>query len=242
MVVLTTLQNLTDYLKTTKYEITFIRLTIKPVSVNIPGLISNKNITYNKSYEYIDISSSVNGINTFYNANYNSPILLTFKKIKYGDTKYSQPQPYYTINNNNATEISNYIDCSLEINSMQSFKDHLKYNTYDIRFVRLNKFSSLKSIYIQYLINSLNLLNKNVDYFDLDVEEINNFYVKQNNSILTYSNGIRSVSTTYSYDLKSLPALLSFKKEQIVNNFIPCRKISGDSIDVINEFLRASLK
>jgi len=242
MVVLTTLQNLTDYLKTTKYEITFIRLTINPVSVNIPNLISNKNITYNKSYEYIDISSSVNGINTFYNTNYNSPILLTFKKIKYGDVKYSQPQPYYTINNNNATEISNYIDCSLEINSMQSFKDHLKYNTYDIRFVRLNKFSSLKSIYIQYLINSLNVLNKSVDYFDLDVEEINNFYVKQNISIITFLNGIRFVTTTFEYNIKALPALLSFKKEQIVNNFIPCRKISGDSIDVINEFLRAGLK
>ena len=102
---------------------------------------------------------------------------------------------------------------------MQSFKDHLTYTTYDITLIRLNKFSSLKSIYIQYLINTLNN-NKNYDYFDLDVDEINNFY----------------------YNLKALPAFLSFRKEQIINNWIPCRKISGDSIVMINEFIRASLQ
>ena len=91
------------------------------------------------------------------------------------------------------------------------------------------------------MINTINV-NKNYNYFDLDVDEINNFYVKQNNSIITYSNNIRSVSTEYSYNLKALPAFLSFRKEQIVNNWIPCRKISGDSIDMINDFIRASLQ
>ena len=231
------LQTLNNHLKNTTYDITFIRLNTNLSSVNIPTLIANANLSYNKSYEYIIVISSA--IINFYNLRYNSPILLTFKKIKYGDAKYLQPQPYYTISDN--TEMINFINCSLAITSMQSFKDHLKYTTYDVTLIRLNKYTSLKSIYIQYLINTINV-NKNYDYFDIDVDEINNFYVKQNNSIITYSNNIRSVSTEYSYNLKALPAFLSFRKEQIVNNWIPCRKISGDSIDMINDFIRASLQ
>ena len=42
--------------------------------------------------------------------------------------------------------------------------------------------------------------------------------------------------------VNGVPAFLSFRKEQIINNWIPCRKISGDSIDMINEFIRASLQ
>jgi hypothetical protein len=239
---LNTLENLTTYLNNTNYSITFIRLTTNVSSINFITLIANANASYNTSYEYVTISSSSNAINTFYNLNYNSPLLLTFKKTKYGDTKYSQPQPYYTINNNDIISMNNFIKCSFAITSMQSLKDHLKYTTYDNTLIRLNKFSSLKSIYIQYLINSINVLNRNYDYFDLDIEEINNFYVKQNNSILTYSNNIRYVSTTYSYNLKELPAFLYFKKVQIVNNFIPCRKISGDFIVTITEFIRTSLQ
>ena len=233
--VLNSLQTLTNYLINTNYAITFIRLNNNSLSDNIPTLISNANLLYNKSYEYIDISYIE--IKNFYNLNYNSPILLTFKKIKYGDAKYSQPQPYYTISDNNIILINNFINCSLSITSMQTFKDHLKYTTYDITFIRLNKFSSLKSIYIQYLLNVTNVLNKNYDYFDLNVDEINNFYIIQNKSIITYSNNIRSVSTTYSYNLKILPAFLSFRKEQINNIWIPCRKISSDSIDMIKEFI-----
>ena len=235
--VLNTLQDLADYLKNTQYDITFVRLNTNISSVNVSALIYNANLLYNKSYEYIIITSNV--IKTHYNLKYNSPILLTFKKIKNADTKYLQPQPYYTISD--TTNINNFINCSLAITSMQSFKDHLTYTTYDITLIRLNKFSSLKSIYIQYLINTINV-NKNYDYFDLDVDEINNFYIRQNNSMITYSNNIRSVSTEYSYNLKALPAFLSFRKEQIINNWIPCRKISGDSIDMINDFIRASLQ
>ena len=235
--VLNTLQDLADYLRNTQYDITFIHLDTNLSSVNIDALISYVNLSYNKSYEYIVITSSA--IINFYNSNYNSPILLTFKKIKNADTKYSQPQPYYTISD--STEMNNFIKCSFGISSMQSLQDHLKYTTYDITLIRLNKYTSLKSIYIQYLINTINV-NKNYDYFDLDVDEINNFYIRQNNSIITYSNNIRSVSTEYSYNLKALPAFLSFRKEQIINNWIPCRKISGDSIDMINDFIRTSLQ
>ena len=238
MVVLNTLVDLNNHLKYTNYETTFIRLATNASFINIPNLIANLNIT---SYEYIIVNSnsSASAINTFYNSKYNSPILLTFKKTKYGDTKYSQPQPYYTIDDD--TYIINFINCSLPINSMQSLQNHLDFTTYDITLIRLNRYSSLKSIYIRYLIDAINV-NKNYDYFELDVDAINNFYIKENNSVITYSENIRFVSTTYSYNLKALPALLSFRRDQIINNWIPCRKISGDSIDMINEFIRASLQ
>ena len=232
------LDSLKSYLKNTSYDITFIQVRASVLlNNNIPSLINTANLSYNKSYEYIDISNTT--IATFYATKYELPALLTFKKIKYTDT--NPLQPYYVISEN--TSLNNFINCSLEINSMQSLKDHLTYTTYDITFIRLNRFTSLKGIYIQYIIDSMNVLyNRNYDYFDLDVDEINNFYIIQNNSIIRYENNIRFVTTTYSYNLKALPALLSFKKTQIVNNWIPCRKISGDNIDTIKEFILATLK
>ena len=64
--VLNTLQDLADYLRNTQYDITFIRLDTNLSSVDIDALISYVNLSYNKSYEYIVITSSA--IINFYNS------------------------------------------------------------------------------------------------------------------------------------------------------------------------------
>jgi hypothetical protein len=231
------LESLEYYLINTNYDIIFIHLTANGLlNANVPLLISNANAVFRKSYVYIAISNST--VNNFYLSQYNKlPALLTFKRKKYNYAKFWQP--YYITTKNNT--INNFIRCSLEINSLQTLQDHFKFITYTIVLIRLYKYTTLKTEYIQYLINVEDKLNnKNYDYIDLDIEEVNRFYLGTTSSIMLSLQNY-SVPKTYDYNVKSLPAFLSFRKDTD-GTWLVCRRISGDEIYQIKHFISSTLK
>jgi len=150
-----------------------------------------------------------------------TPSLISFKKVNYTDLH--NPIPYEILSD--TLPLYAMIVRSLEstIESMYDLKLYLKNTLYDITFVRLNKNSSLKGIYIQYLLTYLNkTYKKNYNYIEINTDEIN---------------------STYLTLVKNLPALITFRRNRYndIDYWIPCRIMSGDSLPQIKEFLKVSL-
>jgi hypothetical protein len=207
---------LKTYLKNTTYAVTFIHLSTNSIVTNIATSIETINKKYSTNYEFIDVSSTV--INTYYNI---YPALMSFKKINYTDLR--QPVPYEIVSD--TIPLYDMIVRSLEstINTMYELKLYLKNTLYEITFIRLTKNSSLKGIYIKYILADLNkIYNKNYNYIEINTDEIN---------------------STYQALVKSLPALISFRKNRYndVDYWVPCRIIPGDSLPIIKDFLTFSL-
>jgi hypothetical protein len=207
---------LKTYLKNTTYAVTFIHLSTNSIVTNIATSIETINKKYSTNYEFIDVSSSV--INAYYNI---YPALMSFKKINYTDLR--QPVPYEIVSD--TIPLYDMIVRSLEstINTMYELKLYLKNTLYEITFIRLTKNSSLKGIYIKYILADLNkIYNKNYNYIEINTDEIN---------------------STYQALVKSLPALISFRKNRYndVDYWVPCRIIPGDSLPIIKDFLTFSL-
>ena len=213
---ITSMASLKNYLKNTTYDVTFIHLNTNSIVTNIASSIATINQKYTTNYEYIDVS--VNEINTYYNI---YPSLLSFKKINYTDLH--NPIPYEILSD--TVPLYAMIVRSLEstIETMYDLKLYLKNTIYDITFVRLNKNSSLKGVYLKYIIIELNkIYKKNYNYIELNTDEIN---------------------STYSTLVKNLPALITFRKNRYndIDYWMPCRIMSGDSLPIIKEFLTVSL-
>lgn len=213
---ITSLASLKNYLKNTTYDVTFIHLKTNSIITNIASSIATINQRYSTNYEYIDISS--NEINTFYNI---YPSLMSFKKINYTDLR--NPIPYEILSD--TVPLYAMIVRSLEstIETMYDLKLYLKNTLYDITFIRLNKNSSLKSIYIQYILTDLNkIYNKRYNYIEINTDEIN---------------------SVYSALVKNLPAIISFRRNRYndIDYWVPCRILSGDSLPLIKEFITVSL-
>jgi hypothetical protein len=211
-----TMTALKTYLKNTTYAVTFIHLSTNSIVTNIATSIETINKKYSTNYEFIDVSSSV--INAYYNI---YPALMSFKKINYTDLR--QPVPYEIVSD--TIPLYDMIVRSLEstINTMYELKLYLKNTLYEITFIRLTKNSSLKGIYIKYILADLNkIYNKNYNYIEINTDEIN---------------------STYQALVKSLPALISFRKNRYndVDYWVPCRIIPGDSLPIIKDFLTFSL-
>lgn len=211
-----TMAALKTYLKNTTYAVTFIHLSTNSIVTNIATSIETINKKYSTNYEFIDVSSTV--INTYYNI---YPALMSFKKINYTDLR--QPVPYEIVSD--TIPLYDMIVRSLEstINTMYELKLYLKNTLYEITFIRLTKNSSLKGIYIKYILADLNkIYNKNYNYIEINTDEIN---------------------STYQALVKSLPALISFRKNRYndVDYWVPCRIIPGDSLPIIKDFLTFSL-
>lgn len=211
-----TMTALKTYLKNTTYAVTFIHLSTNSIVTNIATSIETINKKYSTNYEFIDVSSSV--INAYYNI---YPALMSFKKINYTDLR--QPVPYEIVSD--TIPLYDMIVRSLEstINTMYELKLYLKNTLYEITFIRLTKNSSLKGIYIKYILADLNkIYNKNYNYIEINADEIN---------------------STYQALVKSLPALISFRKNRYndVDYWVPCRIIPGDSLPIIKDFLTFSL-
>lgn len=211
-----TMTALKTYLKNTTYAVTFIHLSTNSIVTNIATSIETINKKYSTNYEFIDVSSTV--INTYYNI---YPALMSFKKINYTDLR--QPVPYEIVSD--TIPLYDMIVRSLEstINTMYELKLYLKNTLYEITFIRLTKNSSLKGIYIKYILADLNkIYNKNYNYIEINADEIN---------------------STYQALVKSLPALISFRKNRYndVDYWVPCRIIPGDSLPIIKDFLTFSL-
>ena len=207
---------LKTYLKNTTYAVTFIHLKTNSIVTNIASSIATINARYTTNYEFIDVSAA--DINAYYNI---YPALLSFKKVNYTDL--GQPVPYEIVSD--TIPLYDMIVRSLEstINTMYELKLYLKNTIYDITFIRLTKNSSLKGIYIQYILTDLNkIYNKNYNYIEINTDEIN---------------------STYQALVKSLPAIISFRKNRYddVDYWIPCRIIPGDSLLTIKNFLTFSL-
>lgn len=207
---------LKTYLKNTTYAVTFIHLKTNSIVTNLATSIATINAKYTTNYEFIDVSAS--DINAYYNI---YPSLMSFKKVNYTDL--GQPVPYEIVRD--TIPLYDMIVRSLEstINTMYELKLYLKNTIYEITFIRLTKNSSLKGIYIQYILTDLNkTYKKNYNYIEINTDEIN---------------------STYQALVKSLPALISFRKNRYndVDYYIPCRIIPGDSLPIIKEFLTVSL-
>ena len=208
--------SLKNYLKNTKYDVTFIHLKTNSIVTNIASSIASINQRYSTNYEYIDVSS--NEINEYYNI---YPSLLSFKKINYTDLR--NPIPYEILSD--TVPLYAMIVRSLEstIETMYDLKLYLKNTLYDITFIRLNKNSSLKGSYIQYILSDLNkIYNKRYNYIEINTDEINSVYAAL---------------------VKNLPAIISFRKNRYndIDYWMPCRILSGDSLPLIKEFLTVSL-
>jgi hypothetical protein len=213
---ITSMASLKNYLKNTTYDVTFIHLNTNSIVTNIASSIATINQKYSTNYEYIDVS--VNEINTHYII---YPSLLSFKKINYTDLH--NPIPYEILSD--TVPLYAMIVRSLEttIETMYDLKLYLKNTIYDITFVRLNKNSSLKGVYLKYIIIELNkIYKKNYNYIEINTDEIN---------------------STYSTLVKNLPALITFRKNRYndIDYWMPCRIMSGDSLPIIKEFITVSL-
>ena len=214
---------LKTYLKNTTYAVTFIHLKTNSIVTNIATSIATINAKYTTNYEYIEVyrDLSLNKINDIYTYYIIYPSLMSFKKVNYTDL--GQPVPYEIVSD--TIPLYDMIVRSLEstINTMYELKLYLKNTIYEITFIRLTKNSSLKGIYIQYILTNLNkIYKKNYNYIEINTDEIN---------------------STYQALVKSLPALISFRKNRYndVDYYIPCRIIPGDSLPIIKEFLTVSL-
>ena len=213
---ITSMASLKSHLKNTTYDVTFIHLKTNSIVTNIASSIATINAKYSTNYEYIDVS--VNEINTYYII---YPSLMSFKKVNYTDLH--NPIPYEILSD--TLPLYAMIVRSLEstIETMYNLKLYLKITLYDITFVRLNKNSLLKGIYIQYLLTDLNkIYKKNYNYIEINTDEIN---------------------STYLTLVKNLPALITFRRNRYndIDYWIPCRIMSGDSLPQIKEFLKVSL-
>ena len=181
------MEALKTYLKNTTYAVTFIHLSTNRIVTNIATSIETINKKYSTNYEFIDVSSTV--INTYYNI---YPALMSFKKINYTDLR--QPVPYEIVSD--TIPLYDMIVRSLEstINTMYELKLYLKNTLYEITFIRLTKNSSLKGIYIKYILADLNkIYNKNYNYIEINADEINSTYVAL---------------------VKNLPAIISFRRNR----------------------------
>jgi len=210
------MESLKIYLKNTTYDVTFIHLNTNSIVTNIASSIATINQRYSTNYEYIDVSS--NEINAYYNI---YPSLLSFKKINYTDLR--NPIPYEILSD--TVPLYAMIVRSLEstIETMYDLKLYLKNTLYDITFIRLNKNSSLKGSYIQYILSDLNkIYNKRYNYIEINTDEINSVYAEL---------------------VKNLPALITFRKNRYndIDYWIPCRILSGDSLPRIKSFITFSL-
>jgi hypothetical protein len=217
---ITSLASLKNYLKNTSYDVTFIHLNTNSIVTNIESSIATINQKYSTNYEYIEINrdQSANEIYTHYII---YPSLLSFKKINYTDLR--NPIPYEILSD--TVPLYDMIVRSLEstIQTMYDLKLYLKNTLYDITFIRLYKNSSLKGIYIKYILDDLNkIYKKNYNYIEINTDEIN---------------------STYEVLVKNLPALISFRKNRYndIDYYIPCRIISGDSLPILKDFLTVSL-
>ena len=213
---ITSMASLKNYLKNTTYDVTFIHLNTNSIVTNIASSIATINQRYSTNYEYIDVS--VNEINIYYNI---YPSLLSFKKINYTDLR--NPIPYEILSD--TVPLYAMIVRSLEstIETMYDLKLYLKNTLYDITFIRLNKNSSLKGAYIQYILTDLNTIyNKRYNYIEINTDEINSVYATL---------------------VKNLPAIISFRRNRYndIDYWMPCRILSGDSLPLIKEFLTVSL-
>lgn len=213
---ITSMESLKNYLKNTTYDVTFIHLNTNSIVTNIASSIATINQKYSTKYEFIEVN--VDEINSHYII---YPSLLSFKKINFTDLR--NPIPYEILSD--TVPLYAMIVRSLEspIESMYDLKLYLKNTLYDVTFIRLNKNSSLKSIYIKYILTDLNkIYNKRYNYIEINTDEINSTYVAL---------------------VKNLPAIISFRRNRYndVDYFIPCRILSGDSLPLIKEFLTVSL-
>ncbi len=220
---ITSLESLKNYLKNTTYDVTFIHLNKNSIVTNIASSIATINTKYSTNYEYIELINdlSSNKINEIYTNYIIYPALMSFKKINYTDLR--NPIPYEILSD--TVPLYDMIVRSLEstIQTMYDLKLYLKNTLYDITFIRLYKNSSLKGIYIKYILDDLNTIyNKNYNYIEINTDEIN---------------------STYEALVKNLPALISFRRNRYndVDYYIPCRIISGDSLPILKEFLTVSL-
>jgi hypothetical protein len=208
--------SLKNYLKNTTYAVTFIHLNTNSIVTNIASSIASINQKYSTNYEYIDVS--VNEINIYYTI---YPSLLSFKKINYTDLR--NPLPYEILSD--TVPLYAMIVRSLEspIETMYDLKLYLKNTLYDLTFIRLNKNSSLKGIYIKYILTDLNkIYKKNYNYIEINTDEINSYYITL---------------------VKNLPALITFKKNRYndIDYWIPCRIVAGDSLPILKNFITVSL-
>ena len=217
---ITSMASLKNYLKNTTYDVTFIHLNTNSIVTNIESSIATINQKYSTNYEYIEIDRdlSANEIYTYYII---YPSLMSFKKVNYTDLR--NPIPYEILSD--TVPLYAMIVRSLEstIETMYDLKLYLKNTLYDITFIRLNKNSSLKGIYIQYLLTDLNkIYKKNYNYIEINTDEINLIYETL---------------------VKNLPALITFRKNRYndIDYWMPCRIMSGDSLPLIKEFLTVSL-
>ena len=213
---ITSMSALKTYLKNTTYAVTFIHLNTNSIVTNIATSIASINAKYTTNYEFIVVSANV--INTYYNI---YPALMSFKKVNYTDLH--NPIPYEIVSD--TIPLYDMIVRSLEstINTMYELKLYLKNTIYDITFIRLNKNSVLKSVYIKYILDDLNTIyKKNYNYIEINTDEIN---------------------STYAALVKNLPALITFRKNRYndTDYWMPCRIISGDSLPILNEVLTVSL-
>jgi hypothetical protein len=213
---ITSMASLKNYLKNTTYDVTFIHLNTNSILTNIASSIASINQKYSTNYEYIDVS--VNEINIYYTI---YPSLLSFKKINYTDLR--NPVPYEILSD--TVPLYAMIVRSLEspIETMYDLKLYLKNTLYDVTFIRLNKNSSLKGVYIKYILTDLNTIyKKNYNYIEINTDEINSYYVTL---------------------VKNLPALITFRRNRYndTDYWIPCRIVSGDSLPILKEFITVSL-
>ena len=213
---ITSMASLKNYLKNTTYAVTFIHLNTNSIVTNIASSIASINQKYSTNYEYIDVS--VNEINIYYTI---YPSLLSFKKINYTDLR--NPMPYEILSD--TVPLYAMIVRSLEspIETMYDLKLYLKNTLYDLTFIRLNKNTSLKGIYIKYILTDLNkIYKKNYNYIEINTDEINSYYVTL---------------------VKNLPALITFKRNRYndIDYWIPCRIVSGDSLPILKNFITVSL-
>jgi hypothetical protein len=146
---------------------------------------------------------------------------LSFKKINYTDLR--NPLPYEILSD--TVPLYAMIVRSLEspIETMYDLKLYLKNTLYDLTFIRLNKNSSLKGIYIKYILTDLNkIYKKNYNYIEINTDEINSYYITL---------------------VKNLPALITFKKNRYndIDYWIPCRIVAGDSLPILKNFITVSL-
>jgi len=173
----TTINLLTNYTKYTTYELVFIQLTNTLISKNVD--ISNNIKTfidnsYNKTYEYLDITNTQIYNNCNPSAQLNFPILLTYIHNYDTTLKYDE-----YLNANNTTNIGAVIQRKLTIpSSLSLLKSYIKFTTYDLTFIQLSYSTISPNTDISNTIASYtkNTYNKYYEYLSIVNEPIYKTY------------------------------------------------------------------
>jgi len=173
----TTINLLTNYTKYTTYELVFIQLTDTLISKNVD--ISNNIKTfidnsYNKTYEYLDITNTQIYNNCNPSAQLNFPILLTYIHNYDTTLKYDE-----YLNANNTTNIGAVIQRKLTIpSSLSLLKSYIKFTTYDLTFIQLSYSTFSPNTDISNTIASYtkNTYNKYYEYLSIVNEPIYKTY------------------------------------------------------------------